>query len=114
MNKYLYILLLIVNALLSAFSQVLLKKAALKNYDNPIRQYINLYVMVGYCIYFLVIVINIFALRYLNISTIAAFSESLPLVFTLIFSKIVFNENINKYKIIGIGTIILGIIIISI
>ena len=114
MNKYIFILLLFVNALLSAFSQVLLKKAALRNYNSVLKQYLNPNVIVGYGIYFIVIFINIFALKHLNMSTIAAFSESLPLVFTLVFSKIVFNESINRFKIFGIAIIVLGIFVISI
>ena len=107
-----YVILLIFNAFLSSISQVFLKKSALKEQDSFIFQYINIYVILGYTIFILVIIINIFLLRYLSIGIVNAFSESLPYVISIIFSHIFFNENINKFKIIASMLIIIGIILI--
>ena len=43
MNRYIF--LIILNAFMSAFAQVLLKKAAIRNYSTVFRQYFNVYVI---------------------------------------------------------------------
>ena len=52
-DRILYILILIINCFASAISQILLKKAAQKNYDSFINQYLNIYVVFGYSLFFI-------------------------------------------------------------
>lgn len=113
-SRIFYISLLFFISCISAFSQVLLKKASLCGYKSFIRQYLNLYVIIGYGLFFLVLVVSIFILRYLPIVICSVFSESMPLVFSLFTGKIIFAEKLSKGKIIGGIIIIVGIICIII
>lgn len=112
MNRY--ILLIILNAFMSAFAQVLLKKAAIKNYSTIIRQYFNIYVILGYFIYFAVLLINIYAMRYIKISIVTTISEALPFLLSIILGHYIFNEKINNYKIAGMILVFVGIIVLTI
>lgn len=113
-NNYIYYLFLIFSCCISAFSQILLKKASQKQYKNFIKQYINCYVIFGYCLYALVVVLNSFIIKYLSITITSALTESLPIILSFITGKVFFNEKITKNKIIGGMIIIAGIIIIMI
>ncbi len=112
MNKTIYILLLLFNALLSAFSQVLLKKAAVNNNKSLFLQYINLTVISAYLIYVIVLMVNIYAMRFLSIGIVTTFSETLPLLFTIFASKLFFNESINTYKVIGAIIVVIGVVLV--
>ena len=96
--------------LLSAFSQVLLKKAAGKQYSNFLRQYLNIFVITGYFTYVVVLLVNVYILKFIPLSIMSAISESLPLLFSFISGRFFFNEKITKHKIIGGGLILCGII----
>lgn len=113
-NKYLYILILVLICFISAFSQVLLKKASLQKYESFWQQYLNPYVICGYALFFLVILVNIYILRHISITVTSAISESLPLVLSFVTGRIFFAEPLTKKKIIGMIFIISGILIIVI
>ena len=112
MSKITFIILLFVNAFLSSISQVLLKKAALQKHDSIISQYLNVYVIAGYGLFFLVLSLNVFVMKYLNMSIVSIFSEAMPLIMTMFLGALLFNERINKYKIISIIMILIGIVLI--
>lgn len=109
-NKIVYILLLILMCFASAFSQVLLKKASQKEYKSFIEQYMNLFVVIGYSLYIIVLIVNAYILKFIPLSVQSSISESLPLILSLISGRIFFNERITKQKIIGGIFILLGII----
>ena len=111
-DKYLYVSILILICCISAASQVLLKKAASQEYDSFLRQFLNLYVICGYSLLFLVIVVNIYLLRFIPIYLDSAFAESLPLVLSFISGKLFFDESITSFKILGGCFIIIGIILV--
>ena len=110
-NNSLYILLLVFMCLLSAFSQVLLKKAAGKQYSNFLRQYLNIFVITGYFTYVVVLLVNVYILKFIPLSIMSGISESLPLLLSFISGRIFFDEKITKYKIIGGVFILCGIIL---
>ena len=109
MNELIYILMLILVAILSATSQVLLKLATKKKYNSFIFQYLNLYVIVAYAILALAIVLNIFVMRHINMSIVSVFSNSCPYILSIISGKLIFKEKISINKIIGAIIIIIGI-----
>ena len=47
-----YILVLMTGVFVSAVSQVMLKKAALKTYDSPLKEYLNPMVIIAYLLKF--------------------------------------------------------------
>ena len=112
MNSYIFaIIILIINCLAVAFAQVLLKFAASKQYSKAIFQYLNWKVILSYFIYFGIVFVNSYLLKFLPIMILTPISESLPYVFTLILSCLFFKEKINAKIIVGALLIIGGIIV---
>ncbi len=94
----------------ASVSQVLLKKSALKVYDNVIREYLNPYVIGGYGLLFCSMLLTVYAysgMDYKNGPVI----ESLGNVFVLVLGYAVFRERISLRKILGIACIMAGIVI---
>ena len=114
MNRAAVTIILIINASLSSLSQVLLKKSALTKHIGIIGQYLNFYVVCAYLIYFMVLGINIFMMRYVDMSFVAIFSETLPVAFSTFTGYIFFKEKFTITKLCSIILIIAGIIMITI
>lgn len=111
-GKWLYVLILVANCVLSAFSQVLLKKASLKEYGSALRQYLNALVICGYGLFFVVLMVNVYLLRFLPLSVLNPVAETLPIVLSFVSGRLLFGERITVWKIIGGGLIMLGMIVI--
>lgn len=106
----LYSAVLIFSVFISAFSQVLLKKSALKSYDSFIREYLNLYVVPAYAIYFLAVFLDLIALRKVPVSFVPV-AEASSYIFVLLFGRIFFRESFSKRKVLAMGLILAGIIV---
>jgi len=105
-----YIAILIFSVFISAFSQVLLKKSALKTYSSFLREYLNIYVIPAYAIYFLTVFLDLLALRKVPVSFVPV-AEASSYVFVLLFGKIFFKERFSKRKIIAMILIMAGIVV---
>ena len=105
-----YIAILIFLFFISAFSQVLLKKSALKEYGSFIREYLNFYVIPAYAIYFLAVFLDLLALRKVPVSFVPV-AEASSYIFVLVFGKLFFKEKFSKRKIIAMFLIMCGIIV---
>ena len=105
-----YIAILIFSVFISAFSQVLLKKSALKTYSSFIKEYLNFYVIPAYAIYFLAVFLDLLALRKVPVSFVPV-AEASSYVFVLLFGKIFFKERFSKRKIIAMILIMAGIVV---
>lgn len=98
------------SVVVASVSQVLLKKSALKKYDNVIKEYLNPYVIGGYGLLFGSMLLTVYAysgMDYKNGPVI----ESLGNVFVLVLGYFVFRERISFRKILGIACIMAGIVI---
>ncbi|MBQ6057069.1 MAG: EamA family transporter [Treponema sp.] len=104
------IFILLFSVFISAFSQVLLKKSALRTYGSFWREYINVYVLIAYAIYFLAVFLDLLALKKVPVSFVPV-AEASSYIFVLIFGRIFFKETFSKRKILAMGLILLGIII---
>ena len=107
-NKYFVLLLLAV--IVAAFSQVLLKKSALKEHKNIIFEYLNIEVIVGYGMLVGSSILTIFAFKGLDYKN-GPIIETLGYVFVMLLSYWFFQEKITKKKMIGNALILLGIFI---
>ena len=88
---------MIVNAFLSAFSQVLLKQSANKKYSSGLREFLNFHVITAYIIFAFVLVSNAFAyqgIAYKYGSVIGASSY----VFLMVLSKLILKEKYSFYE----------------
>lgn len=108
MNKFLLLALLSVT--IASFSQVMLKMGAGKKYNSKIREYLNFYVITGYGMLFVSMVLTIVVysrLSYLSVPVV----EAVGYVLVPVLSYFIFKEKLSKRKIAGILCILLGIMI---
>ena len=108
MNKYLLLALLSVT--IASFSQVMLKLGAGKTYNSKIREYLNFYVITGYGMLFVSMILTIVVysrLSYLSVPVV----EAVGYVLVPVLSFFIFKEKLNKRKIAGIVCILLGIMV---
>lgn len=103
-----YIGFLFISVIISAYSQIILKKSAQKTYKSFFKEYINPYVICGYGIFFIAIFLDMLGLRKVPVSYIPII-ESSSYVFIIIFSRIFLGEKINRRKTVAILTILAGI-----
>lgn len=104
------VLIYLVTPLLSAISQLILKKAA----DNPkftgIRAYLNAPVILAYGLFFGCMLLNVVALRTLDL-TIASVLEASSYIYVMALSFFFLKERITLRRLIGNIVIIVGIVL---
>lgn len=108
MNKYFILLLL--SVLVASFSQVLLKKSALKKHSSFIREYLNIEVISGYGLLVISTILTVFAFSGIDYKN-GPVIEALGYVFIMFLSLWFFGEKITKKKLLGNALILLGIFI---
>ena len=101
---------MVFTAFMSAVSQVMLNISAAKEYPNRIKEYLNPLVIGSYSIYGIVLLINVYCMRYIPMKDASAVATS-TYVFSLILSKLILKERISLKKIIGNIAIVVGILI---
>ena len=106
----LHIFILFASVFISAFSQILLKKAALRHYPSVIREYLNLFVITAYGIYFVAVVLDLLALRRVPVSYVPAIEAS-SYIFIIVLSRIFLKERLSRRKLMAISIIFAGIVI---
>lgn len=101
---------LFASVFISAVSQILLKKAALKKWPSPLREYLNLYVITAYGIFFTAVFLDLLALRKVNVSLVPV-AEASSYVFVIVLSRIFLKEKLTRRKALALSIILLGIFI---
>lgn len=101
---------MIISTLISAFSQILLKKSAQKTYPSKIKEYLNPLVIIGYGLFFCCTLITLYALKVVPLS-MAPILEASGYIFVAILSYIFFKEKLTKKQLLGMILIIGGIVI---
>lgn len=99
---------MLVSALITATSQILLKISANKKYKHIIFEYFNPNVIISYVGYVLVLVINVVIYTRIDYR-FGVVINSLSNVLIMVMSKLILKETMTKKKIIGNSLIILGI-----
>ena len=98
--------------ILTAFAQVLLKIGAVRNakFSTWIKQYLNIYVLTGYGIFFIVTIMNLYAYKYLPVKYAIIFLP-FTFIFVTLFSFFFFKEELTKRQLISYFIIIVGVIV---
>lgn len=114
MNKtiILYSLILLFGVFVSSVSQVMLKKAAQKKYDSPIKEYLNPLVICAYMLFVVTTLLSILAYHGIPLS-MGPILEATSYIYVTFFGVKIFGETISKRKIVSLCLIIIGIIIYS-
>ena len=114
MNRQLfsYAALMLLGVFISSVAQVMLKKAAEKQYDSVIGEYLNVRVITAYVIFFAATFLSIFAYKVVPLS-MGAILEATGYIWVTIFSVTIFHEKVGKEKILALAMIIAGIVVYS-
>lgn len=108
LNPYLCIMLGSVTV--ASFSQILLKKSALKTYSSKLSEYLNPWVISGYGLLFISMLLSLWAysgVEYKN----GPVMESLGNVLVPLLSFIFFKERLTPRRVAGVVCIVLGIMV---
>ena len=109
----LYSMIMVVSALVSAFSQIMLKKSAQKTYESKIREYLNPFVITAYGLFFGCTLISMYSLKVVPLS-MAPILEATGYIFVAVLSYIFFKEKLTVRQLLGMIFILIGIVIYSI
>lgn len=103
-----FIILLIMTAA-GSIGSILLKKAT--NCNNILKILFSKSFIIGCLIYFLGCLLNILLLKYLDYSEVLPLT-SITYIWTLLFARIFLKEEINFKKVLGVGCIFVGAILV--
>lgn len=112
MNKttIMYACILLAGVFISAISQVMLKKAAMKKYDSPLKEYLNPLVIIAYIMFVGTTFLSIIAYKGIPLS-MGPILEATSYIYVTFFGVKIFKEKLNSKKLIALGLIICGIIV---
>lgn len=107
-----YSCILLLGVFISAISQVILKKAALKKYDSVIKEYLNPLVIIAYSIFFASTFLSIMAYKEIPLS-MGPILEATSYLYVTFFGVKIFGEKMTKKKCVALGCILFGIVVYS-
>lgn len=108
----LYSSILLLGTFISAVSQVILKKAALKTYESKLKEYLNFPVIFAYALFVLTTLMCIFAYRVVPLS-FGPVLESTSYLYVTVFGVLFFKEKITRKKVLALCLILGGIVVYS-
>lgn len=106
----LYSGILLLGTFISAVSQVILKKAALKTYPSKVREYLNFPVMLAYTLFLLTTFMCIIAYQVVPLS-FGPVLESTSYLYVTLFGVLIFKEKITAQKMVALALILAGIVV---
>lgn len=101
------------SAFLAAFAQMLLKKSADETHRNLLYSYLNIKVISGYAIFFITLILNVYAFTVVPYKYGAVINAS-SYTFAMILSVVFFKDRFSWRAVCGNLLIILGIAVYSI
>jgi len=103
-------LIMLTGTFISSVSQIILKKAAEKEYPNKMAEYLNAPVIIAYMIFFGATLCSVFAYKVVPLS-IGPILEATGYIWVAVLGKICLGEHIGGRKAVGLVVIIVGIVI---
>ena len=101
---------LLFSVFISSVSQILLKKAANRTYDTPLKEYLNPLVVGAYGLFFCSVILTMLALKYVPLS-MSPILESTGYIFVSVMGYIFLKERFTRRKLCGFALILAGVII---
>ena len=111
-NLLLHAALLLTGTFLASISQVMLKKAALRTYDSPIKEYLNPLVICAYTIFVGTTLLSVLAYKGIPLS-MGPVLEATSYFYVTFFGVRIFGEKMTKKKWIALALILAGIFVYS-
>lgn len=100
----------IFSALISAFSQILLKKSTMVEHGSLVREYVNVRVIVAYMLFSMALLLNIFAFSGLEYR-LGSVLNATAYLFTMVLSVLLLHDKLNWRCVCGNLLIFIGIVI---
>lgn len=107
-----YSLIMVCGTLISAVSQIMLKKSAQKQYPSKLKEYINPLVIIAYVLFFGTTLISMYALKVVPLS-MSPILEANGYIFVAVLSYILLKEKMTRRQLAGMALIICGIVVYS-
>lgn len=107
-EKLLYSLILLCGVFLSAVSQIILKKSAMKTYGSRLAEYLNPRVIIAYTIFLGCSFLSMYSLKVIDLS-LSTVLESTGYICVTILGAVFLKEKIRPKKLIGMAVIVIGI-----
>ena len=101
---------LLLSVFISSVSQIILKKAANKTYDSPLKEYLNPMVIGAYGLFFCSVILTMLALKHVPLS-MSPILESTGYIFVSVMGYIFLKERFSRRKLMGFALILAGIVI---
>lgn len=111
-TNFFYSLLLLVGVFISAISQVMLKKAAMKQYDSPLQEYLNPRVICAYALFVGTTFLSILAYRGIPLN-LGPVLETTSYLYVTFFGVVIFHEKLNCRKVLALVLIVAGVLVYS-
>lgn len=105
-----YLLIAVISVTVAGFSQILLKKGAMRPHVSFIKDYVNAPVISGYALMFISVLATMFAYRGIEYMTVQII-EALGYILVPVLSYFFFKEKFTRNKVIGIAIIIIGMLV---
>ncbi|NJE80123.1 multidrug ABC transporter [Olsenella sp. SW781] len=102
----------LLGVLVSAVSQVLLKKSAMREHESAIREYLNPFVIFAYVLFVGSTLLSVISYRGIPLS-MGPILEATGYLYVTIFGVTIFHERMNRRKLVALALIICGIVIYS-
>lgn len=105
-----YIILYLVMVFVSSVSQVMLKKAALREYESTLKSYLNPLVIIAYGLFFLTTLTGVLCYKHIPVSY-GPILEATGYFYVTFWGVTIFGEKINSKKVLALILIVIGIVI---
>ncbi len=105
-----FALIMLTGTFIASASQIILKKAAEKEYPSKLAEYLNPMVIGAYIIFFGASLCSVFGYKGVPLS-LGPILEATGYIWVAIFGKVFLGERISTKKALGLVVIILGIVI---
>ena len=105
-----YALIMLTGTFIASVSQIVLKKAAEKEYPSKLAEYLNPMVMGAYFVFFMASLLSVTGLKKVPLS-LGPVLEATGYIWVAVLGKIFLGEKISKKKGLGLIIIIFGILL---
>lgn len=105
-----YSLVLLLGVFISSVSQVMLKKAAIKQHSSFLKEYLNPLVIFAYILFVGTTLLSIVAYKGIPLS-MGPVLEATSYLYITFFGVKIFHEHISRIKVVALGLIIIGILV---
>ena len=105
-----YVLIALGGTLISAISQVMLKKSANKHYESVLAEYLNPLVVGAYTLFVGATLASTIAFKEIPLS-MGPILDATGYLYVTLFGVTIFHEHVDRRKLLALGVNIMGIVI---